>query len=115
MPISRKWFVQRFLKHVPDCALGIGTAVVQRHRVQFVHCKFRAAQNETHLGAIAMCEDNIPALGNHFGDMAHGFFGGIKLIFNRLFFFAFDQSIAAYCDNSDFVCHSLYFPWLVVY
>jgi len=51
--------MQRLYEHVPDGALCIRTAVVQRNFMQFVPGYFGAAQDKTNLRAIAMGNDDV--------------------------------------------------------
>ena len=67
-----KLVAERLDEHVADGALQIGSRVVHRHGRDLVNGELRAAQDEPHLRAVAVGDDDVPAGFDHVGDMARG-------------------------------------------
>ncbi len=75
--------VERLLQHVADTTLGIGDDEVERHFMDaFSGGKLGPAQDEAHLRAVPVRDDNVPAVGNHISDVAAGFADGVPLVFH---------------------------------
>jgi hypothetical protein len=58
--------------------------------MQYVFRKLGTAQDEAHLGAIAVGDNHIPAFFNHVHNMRHGVFGCFELILYGFVIFIFD-------------------------
>ena len=91
----QKFVVQRLLNHVANRALGIRAAGVKRYGMEQVASVFRAQQDKADLRAVAVSDDDIPALGNHFGNVYGGLTNSGELIRNALVSFIFDKGVAA--------------------
>jgi hypothetical protein len=65
--------------------------------------KFRAAEDEAHLRAIAVGEDDVPTGFDHVGDMPRGKLDLLVLIGDRQMILVPDQRIAADRHDGEFV------------
>ena len=91
--------MEGFDEHVADRALQVGSCIVHRHRRQFMDGEFRAAQDEAHLRAIAVRDNDVPAGLDHVADLTHRDRHGFVLIRNRLVVLVADQRISSNRDH----------------
>ena len=99
---AQKFVVQGLLDHVANGSLGIRAARVERHGMHHAARVFRAQEDKADLRAVAVRDDDIPALGYHLGNVDGGFANSIKLIGNALMSFVFDERVATNGNNGQF-------------
>ena len=82
-------------QRVAERPLGVRAADVERDLVQLVGGDLGAAQDETHLGAVAVADDDVPAVGDHRRHVLGGLVGRDVLVAHGLVHAVRDQRVPA--------------------
>jgi hypothetical protein len=95
--------LQRLLELVPDGALCIRAAHVQRHLVHAFDLRgdLGAAQDEPHLRSVAVTDRQVPACFDHVRDVMGGLAQSLLLVLH-VTFIVLDQRVAANGDDCKF-------------
>ena len=86
-------------EHVADRALGVGHRIVDGNRVDLGLGEFGATQDEAHLRAVAMGDNEFPALLDHVDERRHRPADRLVLLRDGVMLGVGDQSVAAEGDD----------------
>ena len=92
---------QVLLQRVPDGALGVCSADLERHLVELTTGELRAPQDEPHLGAVAVTDGDVPSGLDEDCDVVGGGPGGEVLVLDRRVLRIEDQRVAADGDDCE--------------
>ena len=90
---------ERLDEHVADGALRVGHGVVHGHRVHLGLGQFRPAQDEADLRAVAVRDDEPPALLDQIDEMRDGTADGLVLLGDGVVLGVGDERVAAERDD----------------